>query len=204
MDPILLQLAKAAGVEIDKDAKELTDDQRSAITTHLSDHESEDGKMEKERDEIKAQLLKLEDPQKAKVRSLSEAGFEDEAKLLSELSAEREVRKFDELLPDGVIYSKATNEQLIAYASSGDPNELRKAFHLVVSGIGTVDTRELGSSGGAKDGDADPGDEFNALVDALVLTEKISLTEAQDKISDSKPELLEAHEQSMRVSIGGN
>ena len=40
MDPILLALAKSAGVEVSEDATELTDDQREAIEKHLEDDES--------------------------------------------------------------------------------------------------------------------------------------------------------------------
>ena len=206
VDPILLQLAKAAGIELSEEATELTDDQRKTLESHLSDNKSELEKLEgvtKERDDAKARLVKLEDPTKAKAKSLHEAGFEDEAKLLEELAAEREIKRLGDMLPEGFVYSPTVKDKLTEYAASRDPKHLQEAFSLVVSGKGTVDLTEHGSSGGGKD-DEDPGAEFNSLSEALAKSADITLAEAQDQIAEEKPELLEAHEASMRrVLVGG-
>ncbi len=207
VDPILLQLCEAAGIEIAKDATELTDDQRESITTYLTEQATASKTVADERDSLKKQLADLEDPESAKVRSLAEAGFAEEATLLAELAAERELTQLEGMLPDGHIYTKPTKEKLAEYSQDRDPVKLREAFELVVSGKGTADTRELGSSGGTKDDDTDSGSEFNLEVAKLMREDKeLSIAEAMDRVIETKPSLYEAHELQMRggaALVGG-
>jgi len=208
MDPILLQLAKAAGIELTEDATELTDEQRSSFNTFLTDQTAAVADAEKALKEnvaLKQRVTELEDPTQSKARSLEEAGFGEEAKLLAELAAERTLQQFGGMLPGGHVYTKTVKAKLKEFAEGHDLLHLREAFELVVSGKGMVDTRELGSSGGNDGEETDPGAELNKLAAARAKDDKITLAEAQDLIIEEKPELYEAHERLMRraVILGG-
>ncbi len=201
MDPILLALAKSAGVEVSEDDTELSDEQREAIEKHLEgDEATQVADLEAKLAEAQKQLDDVEDEDSSKARSLREAGFEEEATLLSEYRGDKLVRELALQLPKGHSLTPAVEEEVRAFALEGDAGRLSKALEILASGKGTVDLAEHGSDGdsGDDDGASDAGDKLNALADAYVKEhDDVDWIEALGIVTDENPALWNEHQESL-------
>ena len=206
MDPILLALAESAGVEVSKDATELSEEQREAIEKYLKGDDSDTEKvteLEAKLAAIQKQLDDTEDPDQSKARSLREAGFVEEATLLSEYRGDKLVRELASELPQGHSLTPAVEEKVRAFAVGGDAAELTEALAILASGKGTVDLGEHGSDGDTDDNDdgaSEAGDKLMALADAYVKEhDDVDWIEAMSIVSDENPVLWNEQQ----VSLGG-
>ena len=204
MDPILLALAKSAGVEVSEDATELSDEQREAIEKHLGDdNATQVADLEAKLAEDQKQLDDAEDEDSSKARSLREAGFEAEATLLSEYRGDKLVRELASQLPKGYSLTPAVEEEVRAFALDGDAGRLSKALAIMAMGNGTVDLNEHGSDGDSGEGDGasnDAGDKLMALADEYVKEhDDVDWIEAMGIVSDENPKLWNEHQ----VAQGG-
>ncbi len=201
MDPILLALAKSAGVEVSEDATELTDDQREAIEKHLEDDESTQvADLEAKLADAVKRLDDIEDPDSSKARSLREAGFEEEATLLSEYRGDKLVRELASQVPQGHELTPTVEEKVRAFAVGGDAKSLTEAMEIMAQGKGTVDLNEHGSEGGSDDDDdttSEAGDKLIALADAYAKEHEVDWSEAMGIVSDQNPALWNEHQLSM-------
>lgn len=199
VDPILLALAKSAGIELADDATELTEGQRDKLTAFLEgqarsleDLATSNSLLQKKLDE--------KDPMGARAKSLAEAGFDEEATLLLEYKAEKRVRTLSESLPEGKSLTPAVRELVTASVTEGDPTKFDEAFALVASGKGMIDLVEHGTTlGNDDDGDepADLGDKINQLAEVEAKEKQISFAEALDVVQRKNPALWNEYQRSM-------
>jgi hypothetical protein len=201
MDPILLALAESAGVEVAEDTTELTDEQREAIVKHLEGQTSQVADLDAKLALVTKKLDEVEGPDSSKVRNLRDAGFEEEATLLSEYRGDRIVRELEAELPQGHTFTPAVVEEVRAFAVEGDADRLTKAMAIMAAGKGTVDLNELGSDGENSDDDDgasdDAGDKLNALADAYAKEHDMDWVEALEMVSDANPKLWNEHQEAM-------
>lgn len=201
MDPILRQLCEQAQISLSEDQTELTEDQRTELNEFLA---SEKKKLDDATTKINLLEDQIEetDPEKAKAKSLEEAGFSEEAKLLSEYRADRMVTQLEEFVPEGRQLSPAAKKVIREYALEQTQENLTAMHKVLLSDGGTVDLRELGSSGGGENEEKD--DSGHALANKI-LTEsqkvadekKISLAEAMDEYSRSHPDEWNQYQESL-------
>lgn len=190
VDPILAQLAKLAGVELPEDAKELTEEQSGAIVKWAEGLDKSAKDATAKHALLEKRLSELEDPDKAKARSLAEAGFEEEAKLLSEYRADRLVRQLSDSLPEGSKLTKVVEEHLREYAANDDQDEFHKAFKLALEGKAVVDLTERGTTQSDDDKDKSPatvGDELVAMATKRAKEDEINFTEAMELVVAENP-----------------
>ena len=154
VDPILQQLCEAAGIELSEDQTELTEDQRSKLESHLQNRESQVTTLTEENADLKRQLAE-KDPEGDRQRSLSEAGFTEEATLLAEYRADRTERQFVESIPEGFKPTKPFTDAVRAYGLTLDESKLAEALELSLAGKATVEVGERGSNGPGKEGSID-------------------------------------------------
>ena len=209
MDPVLVQLAELAGVELSEDDEQLTDEQRSAIKTYLESNETRVKDLEATAGILTKKLEAAENPIKAKAKNLAEAGFAEEAALLTEYRGDHLMKQLSEPLEAGSKLSPAVEAKIREYADGSDDKHLQEAFKLVASGKGIVDLTEKGSGGNDDDEeatDSDAGDKLVALADALAKDKEIQFDEALDLVSAENPELWNSYQKflgSPRAMIGG-
>lgn len=202
VDPILLALAKSAGLELSEDVTELSADERTAIEKHLQEQSGKPAELEAKIALMQKQLDDSEDPQSQQAKSLAEAGFEEEAKLLSEYRGEKLAKSLAENLPEGSTLTPAVVEAMKAYAVESDTTHLHEALSLMASGKGIVVLEEIGSSGGGN-GDTPGGnsesaaDQLTTLAEAMSKDEEIPISEAFDRVSDENPKLFRQHQMEM-------
>jgi phage I-like protein len=205
MDPILLALAESAGVEVAEDATELDDEQREAVEKHLSGQTDQVTNLEAKLALIQKKLDDVEGPNSSKVRSLREAGFEEEATLLSEYRGDRLVRELESQVPKGHALTPAVEEEVRAFAIEGDTNRLTKALEIMAADKGIVDLTEHGSAGGSDDDDDasdSAGDKLNELADAYAKEHEMDWYAALEIVTDENPALWDEHQLAMREVSG--
>lgn len=207
VDPILLALAKAAGIELSEDVEELTEEQRSAIEQHLADREKQGKDLDTQVQLLQEKLDALEDPEPKQARKLAEAGFEEEAKLLSEYRGDKLIREFEADLPDGHVLAPSVKEKLRSYALENDAQHLSDAMRIVASGKGTVDLEEHGSSGGGLNdtAPANVGAKIIKLAEEKIKEDKdLSFSDAMLLVSADEPKLWNEYQESMGNGSGAH
>lgn len=203
VDPILLALATSAGLELSDDTTELSADERASIDTYLQEQSGKTKSLEGKIGLLQKKLDDAEGPESKKARNLREAGFEEEAELLSEYRGEKLAKELAAHLPDGSVLTPAVREKVMAYATESDPKYLSEALAIMAEGKGVVSLEEIGSAGSGSDGDTPGGDKSGADDKMLELAEKvakekeISLTDAIDLVADEHPELWRQHQLEM-------
>ena len=203
VDPILVSLAESAGLELSEDVTELTDDERKRIESHLTEL-SDDSKvteLEATNTLLQKKLDESEDPDRKTQKSLAEAGFEEEARLLSEYRGERTLKSLSAFVPNGHEFTPAVDEAIKMYGETGDEEKLLEAAQILASGKGVVDLTEHGSGGTnkSKNLDEEAGDQIIALAEEIAKDQEIDFNEALGVAADENPELWAAHQK----AVGG-
>ena len=209
MDPILRQLCEQAEITLSEDQSELTEEQRTALTEFLTKRDKDLSDTVTKVDLLEKQLADKEDPDKAKMKSLAEAGFEEEAKLLSDYRADRMVKELSEFAPEGKILAPATEQVARAYALEQTPENLKKLHEAMLKPTAVVDLRELGHSGENEDDDTSDTIATTILEEAskIAVEKQISLGEAMSEYSREHPEKWNEYQKSVGANfatIGGN
>ena len=196
MDPILAALAKSAGLELSEDVEELTDDQRQAIEGHLSDASGKVTTLEGQIALLTKSLEDSEDPESKRVRTLAEAGYVEEAKLLSEYRGERMIRSLEADVPTGHALTPAVKDKIAEFALDNDSTKLTEAMAIMASGKGTVELTERGTVETSETSSGPAAEtELLTLADAKVTeNDKLSLSEAIDLVAEEKPELWNSYQ----------
>ena len=177
MDPILRQLAEQAKITLSDDQSELTEDQQKQLSEFFKGIQETAAKVPS----LEKQLADTEDQDKAKARNLQEAGFTEEAALLSEYRADKMVKQLGEFVETGKTLSPAVQVLAREYALEQTPEKLLALHKGLLSKSATVDMRELGRSGEDDDD-----------------TETESSTELADKILGESAKLALEH----KIDIG--
>lgn len=189
MDPILVQLAELAGQTISDDATELTEDQGSAIVEWARGLQQSTSDTAAKLKLAEQRIAQLEDPEETKAKSLREAGFEEEATLLSEYRAERLERQFSEGVPAGSVLTKAAKELIHKHATEGDQQALNDAFKLAIEGKAVVSLTEKGTEGADPDAEeTNLGEELVSLATKRAKEDDIPFSEAMSLVADENPE----------------
>ena len=204
MDPILRQLCEQAQIELSDDQTELTDEQRTTLKTFLEKREKDNKDTSSKVTLLEERLVALEDPDKAKTRSLEEAGFVEEAKLLSDYRADRLVKSLDEFVPKEHQLSPAAEKVAREYALEQTPENLENLHKVMLSGDGVVDLREIGTSR-----KPDPTDDDSESLAAFILEEstkiaveqKIPLGEAMSLYAKDNPKEWNEYQDSMGATM---
>lgn len=198
VDPILVVLAEQAGVEVPDDATELTEDQRSKITQFLTTQQTSLSEAQERIKTLESAEPKNE-PKDQKIRSLEEAGFKEEAALLSKYRAERTIRELSEGLPEGQRLAPTVVQKIETYSEQGDEGALREAFKLVASGKGIVDLSEKGTSDGGAPAPTpgNEGIELTALANAKAKELDIPFGDAMNLVIAEHPDKWNAYQLSM-------
>lgn len=199
VDPILRLLAEQAGVELQEDAESLTDEQRESIKQWLDSQATSLAEATGKIGLLEQRLADLEDPTKAKARSLAEAGFAEEAKLLSEYRADRLVRQLSEHLPEGKKLTPVAEQKLREYATSGEIKAFQEAMELVLAGKGVVDLTERGTQSGADEGNApaEVGERLVTLATKRAKEDDIPWSQAMELVVAENPQLWNEYQLSM-------
>lgn len=203
VDPIVLALAKSAGLELSEDATELSAEERTAIEKHLQDESGKTADLEAKLTLLEQKLDGAEDGQSQRVRNLAEAGFEEEAKLLSEYRGEKLAKELAAKLPKGSELTPSVTEALASYAIESDPKFLHEALALMASGKGIVSLEEIGTSSGGGGNDTPGGDTKGASDKLISLAEtyakenEVSFTDAMDEVASEHPVLWKQHQAEM-------
>ena len=206
VDPILLALAKSAGLELSEDVTELSADERTAVEKHLQEQSGNVTDLK-----VKLKLLeeKLDgdgDPQSQQVKNLAEAGFKEEAKLLSEYRGEKMAKQLAENLPEGSVLAPSVEEALASYATDNDAKFLHEALALVASGKGIVSLEEIGTSNGGKTPDPATGNASAKLIqlsETLAKEDDIPFMDAMDQVAGTHPDLWKQHQDEMGSEAAG-
>ena len=210
VDPILFALAKSAGLKLSEDATELGAKDRASIEEYLQGESGKITDLEAKLDLVQTKLDGSEDDNTKQARNLAEAGFKDEAKLLSEYRGEKLAKKLAKELPKGSEFTPAVEEKLMAFATDNDPTRLQEALAIVASGKGVVDLSEHGSSGSGSEGDTPAGSVDNASTKLIALAEavvkdnsEINFSDAMDQVAGENPNLWDEHQKSMGSEVTG-
>lgn len=203
MDPILRQLVEQAQIEVSKDQTELTEEQKKKLDEWIEKLNETASKVP----DLEKRLSELEDPKKVQARSLEDAGFVEEAQMLSEYRADRMVKTLEEFVPKGKVLSPAAQKEIRAYALEQTPDNLEKMHKMLLSEAATVDMRELGHKGGEEE-DVDPdeqelGTKFLEEAQKIADEKKISLSEAVSEYATKHPEEFNAYQESVGGLHGG-
>lgn len=197
MDPILRKLAEAADIKLSKDQEALTEEQTATLEQYL---EAEAKKVTDLGTKVGLLETKLSD-QDPQAQKLAEAGFTEEAALLLEYKADKEISAFEEKMGEGKILSPATKDLIRESVVDANPAKFAEAFALVAEGDGVVDTSEEGhehDEGDGGEGSANKaGDKINKLATKLAKSEEISLSEAYDRVAEDEPALWNEHQRAM-------
>lgn len=183
MDPVIRQLAETAGIKLTSDQTELKKEEGEALTKFVLDLVSKNRLLE-------TQLSELEDPEEKKARSLEQAGFKEEALLLSEYRADRFVRNLSEYVPEGSRLSPAAEKQAREYALEQTQENLATLHKVLLSSTGTVDMTERGVAGdkGKEEVDSDLTKKILEESGKIAEEKKISFGEAMDQYAADHPE----------------
>lgn len=200
MDPILRQLCEQAQIKLSDDQTELTDEQRVNLTAFFDKKDQDVKDTDSKVKLLEEKLTALEDPEKAKTRSLEEAGFVEEAKLLSDYRADRLVKSLGEFVPAKHQLSPAAEKEARKYALEQTPENLENLHKIMLSGDGVVDLSEIGTSRKPDD----TGDDSDSLA-AFILEEsakiakeqEISLADAMSVYSKANPKKWNEYQESM-------
>jgi hypothetical protein len=205
----LLALAKSAGLKLSEDATELSAKDRASIEEYLQGESGKITDLEAKLDLVQKKLDGSEDDNTKQARNLAEAGFKEEAKLLSEYRGEKLSRELESELPKGSELTPAVREKVMAYATDNDPTRLQEALAIMASGKGVVDLDEHGSSGSGSDGDTPAGStdasaKLIALAEAVTKDDsEINFSDAMDQVAGENPDLWDAHQKSMGSEVTG-
>ena len=209
MDPILVQLAKLAGIELSEDAEALTDDEGAKIKEWAEGLNKSASDANTKISLLETRLEDLEPDGDKKARSLKEAGFEEEATLLNEYRADKAVRKLSEDIPSGQVLTPVAETHMRDFVLEEDQKALGELLKLAFEGKATVDLVEHGT---ILDPDADtkPTESGTELVDLATKRAKaddISFSEAMDLVAAEEPEKWNQYQLSMgsqQATIGGS
>jgi phage I-like protein len=201
MDPILRQLAEQAQVTLSDDQTELTEEQSKAIAKFFADQAKEHGDLTAKVSLLEKQLADTQDPEKARQKSLEEAGFVEEAKLLSEVRADKMVGRMAGFLPKDRQFSPVGEEAIRGYALEQTTENLNSLHEVLLNGKGIVDLSEIGSAGAEEDKGDPTSDslagEILAESQKIADEQKITLGEATSVYARKNPEKWNEYQKSM-------
>jgi phage I-like protein len=203
VDPILMLLAEQAEIEVSEDAESLSDEQRDAIKQWLNDQAKSLSDATGKIGLLNKRLEELEDPAKAKVRNLAEAGFKEEAALLSEYRADKLIMTLSEALPEGKKLTPVAIEKARKYAIDSDMKVFTEVLEMALAGKATVDLSEKGTSGGGNEGHGEPseaGDKLVALANAKAKEDSIPWSEAMSLVANENKQLWNEYQLSLGSS----
>lgn len=183
MDPVIRQLAETAGIKLSDDQTELKKEEGEALIKFVTDTVSKNKLLE-------TQLSELEDPDEKKARSLEQAGFKEEALLLSEYRADRFVRNLSEYVPKGSQLSPAAEKVAREYALEQTSEKLDALHKILLSETGTVDMTERGvaSDKGKEEVDTDLTKKILEESGKIAKEREMSFGEAMDVYAAENPE----------------
>ncbi len=207
VDPILAMLAELAGIELSDDAESLTDDQSAKIKEWAEGLNKSVSDANTKISLLETRLEESEDPDKKKVQSLREAGYEEEATLLDEYRADKAVRQLSENVPEGSKLTPVAEEKLRAFVTDADQEALSGLLELAFEGKAVVDLTEKGTI--VAD---DPkkvtslGEELVALATVRAKEDDVSFSLAMDLVAEENPKKWDAYQESMDsgATIGGS
>ncbi len=209
MDPILVQLAKLAGIKLSEDAEALTDDEgvkikewAEGLNKSVSDSNAKISLLEK-------RLEDLEDDGDKETRTLREAGFEEEAILLNEYRADKAVRKLSEDIPSGQVLTPVAETHMRDFVLENDQKALGELLKLAFEGKATVDLVERGTHDADDDTNTDTevGDELVSMATKRAKENEISFSDAMDLVAAEEPEKWNQYQLSMgsqQATVGGS
>ncbi len=204
MDPILRQLCEQAQIELSNDQSELTEEQSTTLKAFLGKRESAFKDTSSKVKLLEEKLTAMEDPEKAKTRSLEEAGFGAEAELLSEYRADRLVKSLGEFVPDEHQLSPAAEKVARAYALEQTPENLENLHKVMLSGDGVVNLEEIGTSR-VKEVTEDDSEGLAAVIleesAKIAKEQEISLADAMSVYSKANPAKWNAYQDSQGAAM---
>ncbi len=210
MDPILRQLCEQAQIKLSDEQVELTEEQRTALKDFFEKRESDFKDTNSKVKLLEEKLAAKEDPDEKKARSLEEAGFTEEAKLLSDYRADRLVKSLGEFVPEGHQLSPAAEKEARKYALEQNTDNLENLHKVMLSGNGTVDLSEIGTSL-KKDDDDDDSDSLAATIleesGKISKEQEIPLADAMSVYAKANPEKWNEYQESMgghMATMGGS
>lgn len=201
LDPILRQLCEQAKIEVEKDQVELTEAQGKSLSEFLS---SKDQKSKDDSTKIsllEKQLADTEDPEKKKARNLEEAGFSEEAKLLSEYRADRMVTSLGEFVPEGHQLSPVAIQEIRKYALEQTSDNLEGVHKLMLSGKALVDMRTIGTEGSDDNPDENVAAKMLSEAHKIAEEQKITFSEAISAYAKLHPQEWDDYQESMGASM---
>ena len=204
MDPILRQLCEQAQIELSDDQSELTEEQSATLKKFLAKRDTDFKDTSSKVTLLEEKVTALEDPEKARSKSLEEAGFEEEAKLLSEYRADRLVTTLGEFVPDGQALTPSAEIEARKYALEQTPENLENLHKVLLSGKAIVDVRELGHNKVPDEPDDGDSDALAATIleesTKIAKEQEIPLGEAMSIYASANPEKWNEYQ----MSMGGN
>ncbi len=205
MDPILRQLCEQAQIELSSEQTELTDEQSAALKTFLEKREKDNKDTSSKVTLLEEKLTALEDPDKTMTKSLEEAGFGDEAKLLSEYRADRLVKSLGEFVPKEHQLSPAAEKVARVYALEQTPENLENLHKVMLSGAGVVDLSEIGTSRRPAPTDDEDSDALAAVIleesTKISVEQKISLADAMSVYAKDNPDKWNEYQDSQGATM---
>lgn len=204
MDKILLQLCDEAKIKLEDGQTELTDPQRTALTAFLTKRDQDLQDSTAKVSLLETQVATLEDPEKKKARNLEEAGFKEEAKLLSEYRADRFIQNLEEDVPAGQKLTPVALQEARKYALSQTSENLQSLHKVLVSGKGIVDLTEQGRAGEDTTPEGDPDSLAQKILSEagkLADEKKITLGEAMSEYAVAHPDDWNEYQKSMGASM---
>lgn len=207
MDPILVMLAELAGVEISEDAESLTDEQGTKIKEWATGLQKSVSDATAKINLLETKLEENQDPEEAKIVSLREAGFGEEATLLDEYRADKAIRELSEKVPEGSKLTSAAEAEMRKFVKEKDAAALQNFLGLAVQGKAVVDLSEKGTEQNPSDDKADDlGAELVGMANKLAKEEEISFSEAMDRVQQDNPSKWNEYQLSLgssKAMIGG-
>ena len=200
MDPFLRQLAEQAKITLSDDQSELTEDQQKQLDEFFKGIQEAAAKVPS----LEKQLAETEDQDKAKARNLQEAGFTEEAALLSEYRADKMVKQLGEFVETGKALSPAVQVLAREYALEQTPEKLLALHKGLLSKSATVDMRELGRSGEDEDdteSSTELADKILGESAKLALEHKIDIGQAMSMYSLEHPDEWNEYQKSLGADM---
>lgn len=199
MDPILVQLAKLAGIELSENAEELTDDQNAKVKDWVEAQKKDRADADTKISLLEKRLEDLEDDGDKETRTLREAGFEEEATLLNEYRADKAVRKLSEDIPSGQVLTPVAETHMRDFVLEDSQEALGELLKLAFQGKAAVDIVEHGTVDADSDTDTDTesGDELVNLATKRAKEDEISFSDAMDLVAAEEPEKWNEYQLSM-------
>ena len=202
MDQIIQRLCEAAGIELSEDQESLTDEQTQTLNQYLDSQSTKVADLEGKVQLLDEKITEAsgKDP---KIRKLEEEGFVEEAALLLEYKGDKLANTLSEQLGKDLRFSPVVKKLIVASVVDSDETKLHEALALVAKGDGVVDLSEQGHEGGGDNvspEDDQAGSEIASLAETLMRAEKLTYSEALDRVIAEKPALWNQHQ----LSMGGN